>query len=424
MIRPIRSLKICDKYKDSVNQRVGPRYLTQQRLAEQLLISRSTISTYLNCRPVSTINFEEISRVLGFGDGKDIACLPNGDLLSEDDAPKQVSPQRHLVAERCFQILSKPGALLRIKAPRKRGKTSLAVDVLNDLDQQGYRTVRLSLDSADSSDYQNINSFLKWFCLAIGSELHIPNQLADSWNKSASKVRCTNYVERTFLLADDRPLLLCIDRLDRVFAHAEIARDFFGLLRSWNEQAKAKEIWQNLKLVILYCTENYGEINPLESPFNIGVLETPPGFTAEQTSMLATQYELNWSSENTQQLMEVVGGHPYLIDEMLTHWKDCPRTLTEQLKLEADPTSDEIYSTYLKPLWEAVAEDADLVTALQKILAYQVPVTIDSIGLIDRLVDIGLIIRTDGNLVQPYCQLFRDYFRARIKRNNKSNDFG
>jgi AAA-like domain len=417
MLRPIRSLKVCDEHKDLVNQRVGPRHMTQKRLAEHVLMSRSTISTYLNCRPVLSTNFEEISRELGFGDGKDIACLPNGDLLSKNNAPKQFSPQRHPVAERCFQILSKPGALLRIKAPRKRGKTILAVDVLSDLEnQQGYRTVRLSLDSADSNDYQNISSFLKWFCLAIGNELDIPNQLSDSWNKSASKVRCTNYVERTFLSADDRPLLLCIDRLDRVFAHAEIAKDFFGLLRSWNEQAKAKEIWQKLKLVILYCTENYGEINPLESPFNIGALETPPGFTAEQISMLAAQYELNWSAENTQQLMNVVGGHPYLIDEMLTHWKDCPRTLNEQLKLEADPASDEIYSTYLKPLWEAVAEDSDLVAALQKILNYQMPVTIDSISLIDRLVDIGLIIRTDGNLVQPYCQLFREYFQARINR--------
>ncbi len=420
MYKSIRSIKVCDKFKDLVNQRYKQKYVTQQLLAEDIEMSRSTISTYLNCKKVFLTTFSEISWALGFEDWKDIACWPNGDSLSEHNTDQLPSTLPNPVTERCCQILLKPGALLRIKAPRKRGKTTLALDVLNDLrDQKGYRTVHLSLDSADSSDYQNINSFLKWFCLAIGNELNIPNQLSASWDNSVSKVRCTSYIERTFLLLDDRPLVLCIDRLDRIFLYPEIARDFFGLLRSWHEKAKSKELWQNLKLVLLYCTEDYGEIDPLQSPFNIGVSATPPEFTAEQTSMLALEYGLQWSPEHTQQLMAAVGGHPYLIDEMLTNWKDCSRSLNEQLKLEADPTSDEIYSIYLKLLWRVVNKDANSVVALQKILDYQMPVAIDSISSIDRLIDIGLIMRTDNNLVQPYCQLFREYFQARIKESAK-----
>jgi AAA-like domain len=413
----IRSMKVCDKYRNLVRQRATERYVTQEFLAVHVDMSRSTISKYLNCREVFTTTFMEISWALGFEDWKDIACLPNSAPLGEHDSSESISYRKPPVIEKCCQVLSKPGTLLKIKAPRKRGKTTTALDILTDLrDQQSYRTVYLSLDSADNSDYQSFNSFLKWFCLAIGSELNIPNQQSDYWDKPVSKVRCTSYVENIFLLVDDRPLVLCIDRLDRIFPHVEIARDFFGLLRSWHEKAKSREIWQNLRLMLLYCTENYGEINPLESPFNIGILEKPPEFTAEQTSMLAEEYGLPWSSENTQQLRNAVGGHPYLIDEMLTHWKDCPRTLDEQLKLEADPTSDEIYSIYLQLLWRAVTEDSILVIALNKILDSLIPVPIDSMDLIERLIDIGIIIRTDGNLVQPYCQLFRDYFQARINR--------
>jgi hypothetical protein len=413
----IRSIKVCDKYRDLVKQRCTQRYVTQEFLAVHVGMSRSTISKYLNCIEVFTTNFMEISWALGFEDWKDIACLPNGEPLCECNFSESTSFRQHPLIGKCCQILSKPGALLKIKAPRKRGKTTTALDIIADLrDQQNYRTVYLSLDSADSSDYQSFNSFLKWFCLAIGSELNIPNQQSDYWDKPASKVRCTSYVENTFLLVDDRPLVLCIDQLDRIFPHVEIARDFFGLLRSWHEKAKSREIWQNLRLMLLYCTENYGEINPLESPFNIGILEKPPEFTAEKTSMLAEEYGLPWSSENTQKLMNVVGGHPYLIDEMLTHWKDCPRTLDEQLKLEADPARDEIYSIYLQILWRAVTEDADLVTELKKILDSPISIAINSIDLTERLIDIGLIIRTDGNLVQPYCQLFHDYFQSRINR--------
>lgn len=421
----MRSIKLSSDHKDSVNQRVNTKYLTQQRLSEELLFSRSTVSKFLNCRPVSIINFEEIARNLGFEDWKRIACLPNGDNFLGSDCSTSLTPRKHSVLEKCIKALSEPGALLKIKAPRKRGKTTTALDILTDLrEQQNYRTVYLSLDSVDNSDYQSFNGFLKWFCLVIGNELNISNQQSDYWDNPVSKVRCTSYVENTFLLVDDRPLVLCIDRLDRIFPHVEIAKDFFGLLRSWHEKAKSREIWQQLRLVLLYCTENYGEIDPRESPFNIGTLATPPKFTAEQTSILAERYGLHWSPASTQQLMEVVGGHPYLIDEMLTHWKDCSRPLDEQLKLEADPTSDEIYSIYLQLLWRAVTEDADLVTELQKILDSPMPVAINSIDLTERLIDIGIIIRTDVNLVQPYCQLFRDYFQARINRLDQENNSG
>lgn len=171
----IRSMKVCDKYQDLVKQRCAQRYVTQQFLAEHVERSYCTINTYLNCKTVFLTNFIEISWALGFEDWKDIACLPNGTPLCECDFSESTSFRQHPLIGKCCQILSRPGTLLKIKAPRKRGKTTTALDILTDLrDRQSYRTVYLSLDSADSSDYQSFSSFLKWFCLAIGNELNIP----------------------------------------------------------------------------------------------------------------------------------------------------------------------------------------------------------------------------------------------------------
>jgi AAA-like domain len=338
--------------------------------------------------------------------------------------PESGLSENHEVVERCSRILLMPGALLKIKSPKKRGKTILALNVLKNLhDTQGYRTVCLSLDFADDSDYRDITYFLKWFCLSICNKLNIPNQLADYWNNDnlTPKVICTNFLEELILAADNRPLVLCVDRLDRVFLYPEIAREFFGLLRGWYEQARSHdgEIREKLRIAILYCTENYGDINPNESPFNIGRIVMPSGLTTKETSLLAIRYGVNWPSEdaNIQKLVDYVGGHPYLIDAMLDNFKDCYRTLDEQLRLESKPTSDGIYSTFLKNLWEEVAKDPNLIKELQRILDAENTVDIpkDSIKLVDRLIDIGLIIRTEENLVMPYCQLFRKYFRAMIK---------
>jgi transcriptional regulator with XRE-family HTH domain len=420
----MRGLRLREEVKQRVRQRIEQQYLTQQRLSDYSGISRCTINRYVNSTKVSLINFEEISRALGFENWKDLACPP--DDPSDDPPELDIIPYQHPVAERCYQILTRPGALLRIKAPRRRGKTTLANEVLSKLSPQNYRIVNLSLDSVVKSNYENINSFLKWFCVAVGNELNIPNQLSQFWDQSSECIptlNCSSYFRRFFLIEAADPLILRLDRLDQIFPHQEIARDFFGLLRSWHEQARDNRHWQQLRLVLLYCTEDYGDIDPIGSPFNVGREVTPPEFNAERVSILAEQYGLNWSTEQIQQLMNFVDGHPYLIDEMLTHFEDCHRPLDQQLKLESDPTCNEIYSGYLRLLWKAIHGNRNLIRALGSILDSSTPILINSIDTNDsiytvshRLIDIGLITRVNDNQVQPYCRLFRDYFRAEIDR--------
>ena len=145
---------------------------SQKILAEDLGIAQSTVSHFLNGKPVDYANFIEICRGLG-QEWRDIAdfeaesqpdrVLPisakiaiarsstNHELainLSKIPSTKQSITQplpaaapelpggqvdlasrfyidRPPIESRCYETIDQPGALIRIKAPRQMGKTSL-----------------------------------------------------------------------------------------------------------------------------------------------------------------------------------------------------------------------------------------------------------------------------------------------------------
>jgi WD40 repeat protein len=83
MSRANRSWKVRGDYIDRVKNLTKLHFGRQEELAEQAGVARSTVSKYLNGQLVDIARFKEISFFLGFGDGKEIACLPNGNILIE-----------------------------------------------------------------------------------------------------------------------------------------------------------------------------------------------------------------------------------------------------------------------------------------------------------------------------------------------------
>jgi predicted AAA+ superfamily ATPase len=68
--------------------------------------------------------------------------------------------ERPPIEERCYETITQPGALIRIKAPRQMGKTSLMARILHHAEQQGSRTVALSLQLANQRVFANSDKFL------------------------------------------------------------------------------------------------------------------------------------------------------------------------------------------------------------------------------------------------------------------------
>ena len=142
--------------------------------------------------------------------------------------------------------------------------------------------------------------------------------MAEYWDDIfGSKMSCKDYFENYLLSEIDQPLVLAIEEVDVIFERLDLADDFFSLLRSWHEEAKSNPVWQKLRLILVHSTEVYIPLNINQSPFNVGLPIELPEFSVAQVQDLAQKHGLTWKQEQVNQLMKIIGGHPYLVREAL-----------------------------------------------------------------------------------------------------------
>lgn len=323
--------------------------------------------------------------------------------------------ERQPIETDCYREILQPGALIRIKAPRQMGKTSLMARILNYAKEQGYEAIPLSFQRADSQLFTNLDQFLRWFCEQVGRRLKRLNQLEDYWQGYGSKDKCNAYLEECILGEIDSPVVLGLDEVDLVFPHQEIADDFFGLLRSWYESARygdfGSELWEKLRLVVVHSTEAYIPLNINQSPFNVGMTVELPEFNQAQVRDLARRYGLSWGDSQVKQLMSLVGGHPYLIRKALYHIRRQDVTL-EQLAQTA-PTEAGFYTDHLRRHLFNLQRYPQLAAALRQTVVRGKSLELDSEASF-KLESMGLI-RLQGDEAILRCELYRSYFRAHLK---------
>jgi hypothetical protein len=311
----------------------------------------------------------------------------------------------------CYETIIRPGALIRVKAPRQMGKSSLMSRILYQATQQGYQTACVNFQSADAEFLTNLEQFLQWFCGSITWELELEDKLADYWKGVlGSKNKCTNYFQRYLLSKINSPLVLGLDEVDQIFQHPEIATDFFGLLRAWHERAKNEAIWKKLRLVIVHSKEVYIPLNINQSPFNVGLPIELPELNESQVEELIQRHGLNWSKTQVEQLMGIVDGHPYLLREAL--YQIARGKLTLDKFLQEAPTAEGLYGDHLHRHLLNLENDASLKAAMKQVVASNNPVRLEPIQAF-KLRSMGLV-ELRGNDVAPLCNLYRIYFRDRL----------
>ena len=318
--------------------------------------------------------------------------------------------ERPPIESRCYEAIAKPGALIRIKAPRQMGKSSLMLRILNYATEQGYRATSLNLQSAGGEVFSSLDQFLHWLCSRITRKLNVPDRVADYWQGAlGSNDKCTDYFELYLLPTLAQPLALCLDEVDEVFKHPAIARDFFGLLRAWHEESKINPVWGDLRLVITHSKEVYIPLNINQSPFNVGVPIELPQLNWVQVEDLIQRHGLNWKAGEVEQLIAVVGGHPYLLRVALYHMARGEITL-ERLRQIA-PTEEWVYGEHLRRHLQNL-ENANLLTAMQQVVVADAPVRLKTAEAF-KLASMG-VVQLQGNDVVPLCGLYRQYFRERL----------
>ena len=406
---------------------------SQRSLAEDVGFALATVSNFLTGKPVDYTTFEELSRRLAldwreisavdfevlshgiskntgsselFDPNRDLSpCYPNGAVPLGSSFYLERTP---LEAQVCQEI-RKPGALVRIKAPREMGKTSLLLRVLDSAKCLGYRTVSLNLEQVDQAVLSDLNQFLRWLCANAARQLQLKPKLDDYWDEDlGSKISCTSYIQDYLLESLATPLVLALDEVNQIFEHPQVAKDFLPLLRSWYEEAKTLPIWQKLRLIIVHSTEIYVPLALTQSPFNVGLPAQLNSFTQEEVQQLAKCYGLAWEDgKESSQLMDMVGGHPALVHIALYFLGRGDITLAQLL--ESAATSTGIYSHHLQRHCVTLQEQPELASVLYSVMNATEPIQIDSI-LAYKLSSLGLI-EQSRDKVFAGCELYRQHFK-------------
>jgi AAA-like domain len=314
---------------------------------------------------------------------------------------------------RCYEKILQSGSLIRIKAPHQMGKTSLCDRIISHSNQQGYNTVRLNVSQAETQVFSDLDKFLRWFCAYVSYKLKLPSLLNESWNEyRGSIINCTTYFEENILMAINNNLVLSLDEVDIIFQYPEISQGFFSMLRSWHEEAKTVDIWEKLRLIVVNSTENYGSLDINQSPFNVGLVVELAEFTQEEIENLALRHQLDCDRNQVQQLMSMVGGHPYLIRLALYHLALGDITLDKLL--QDAPTNAGIYEEYLRRILNIFQANNKLAANFIEVVSATEAVGVETMQAY-QLYSMGLVKRIGDKLV-PRCQLYRKYFREHLNQ--------
>jgi hypothetical protein len=455
-----RGIQIKPEFIPIVKQRMLQRGFARQiDLAERIERSQSVINFFLNGRKVEYLTFYELCEILDF----EVKEIADYDALASAYTPKKidsspsassplVSPvatsdspslnldleypegevpldspfyvERASIEQRCYEEIKKPGSLIRIKAPQHMGKSSLLTRILQQAENQGNKVVTIDFQITDEEFFSDLNKFLRWFCDTVTEAVAGNNrelletllqQLDEHW-KSGKRFgymkSCKNYFERYLFPEINQPLVLGLEKVDRLFEYPKIYKDFFGLLRAVHEEAKRRDIWKQLRLAIAYSTEAYVPVDINQSPFNVGLALELPEFTQEQVKDLAQRHQLNWSDTEVLELMELVGGHPFLV--RLALFKIANRDINPDISLakflQTAPTAAGIYSKHLQRQEYILQQQPELGKAMQEIVTNDHPVILTT-EIRFKLYSLGLVkLRNDE--VTPRCELYRQYFRT------------
>lgn len=398
--------EIATEYRYSltyIQHRIAPRLWRRLTAATGIKITKTNVKVLL------------IQQLTQTSVAAEFAPTASTDLLEFPDGP--VPPNsafyvRLLPGEqRYYQAIQRPGTLLRIKGAWRMGKSSLVNQLMASAQEQGYQTVSLNFQQLERSQLSDLNRLLRWFCTVLSTKLNLPAALDNYWNEDMGlKSSATAYLECHVLKQIEQPLVLALDDVSELFPYREVSREFFTMLRTWYEYTKSNANWSKLRLILSQSSETYIKLDTNQSPFNVGVRLELKGLTVAKVQDLLGRYPLNLSDAQLEQLMQLVGGHPYLIRLAFYHLARQDLTFDELLATAA--THEGAFAHHLQHYLWVLQEQPELAEAIQQVLAAPEPVTLPQV-LGFKLQSMGLVTLVQDT-AQMGCLLYQDYFMQQL----------
>jgi hypothetical protein len=307
------------------------------------------------------------------------------------------------------RALQRQGVTITIKGPRQMGKSSLLMRVIQEAMEAGREPVYLDLQQFDQEVLAEADRFYPQFCQAIAEQLGLADGTAAAWAAGGGNNQlATRYMQNQVLKALNRPLLLAMDEVDRLF-EAEYRSDFFAMLRGWhNNRASPLPLlrpWKQLDLALVTATEPYHLIANLnQSPFNVGEVIQLHDFSAEQVADLNQRHGGPLAPGPLAQLMELLHGHPYLVRLALYLVANGQRPVEQVLEQAASDYGP--FGDHLRYHLFRIVDHQALRAGLRQVIRSN---RCDDEKTSRLLIAAGLA-RQEGSAVLPRCPLYAAYF--------------
>jgi serine/threonine-protein kinase len=312
--------------------------------------------------------------------------------------------------ERCYQNLSEKYSLIRIKAPRQYGKTSLLARLILKAKELEYYVVPFNFQEFDKPLLNDLDELLEFICEMVAFELDIEVNINPRILKRLTpKTKATKYMQK-ILEKLDKPLVLAIDEADKLFDYAEVSDEFFGLIRAWHEKSKSDPLWEKLKILLSHSTEPLLGITSInQSPFhNVGLgIELKP-FTRKELKELSTRHGLTLKDDELDGFENFIGGHPYLSRKVLYAMVNDNESFSN-IRENAD-TDKSIFNDHMRRYLWILRDNERLTEILQAILKGNHCDDDTSCYILEAT---GLIKNT-MNKPQFSCELYQEFFSKKL----------
>jgi hypothetical protein len=205
--------------------------------------------------------------------------------------------------------------------------------------------------------------------------------------------------------------VLAFDEADRVFDR-DYRRDFFLMLRAWQNRRARSQDWRRLGLALVISTERNLLIeDATASPFNIGLHVVLRPFSLAEVQQLNQRYQQHsgfaLADDEVGQLWELLGGQPYLTRQAY-HALATGQVHSFTGLLNDASHDDSIFADHLRTVLKRVRVRPDyrLATAFRQIIHGR---KVSAPAAVPRLQSAGLVRRDEQRHV-PASELYARFF--------------
>ncbi len=301
---------------------------------------------------------------------------------------------------------------LLIRGPRQAGKTSLLARLLASARGSGADVVFTDWQKIPQVCLEDARKMLHFLAESIADQLGIECDLDTLFAPPKAPTQAFERFFRRHVLGTRTGWVVWgIDEAERLF-DCTYRDDIFGMLRSWhNERTVQMDAgWDRLTVPIAYATETYLITNLSQSPFNVGYRVALSDFTLDHVRHLNGIYSEPISKpEEFAALMQLTGGHPYLVRLTLQELRLRRQSLADALA-EAE-TERSIYRDHLERIRLALQRDPEISASVKNWLGNGVLPSAEHFA---RLTSAGVAAGASPAQIRPRCELYSRYLERML----------